>query len=162
MFMDIDRLRAVLAAPMACLFLILTLCVFAVRRPVSTGIRSPMMHLRAVPLSNCEFNGFTLSVSADGTVSTHWDQIPLDRVPLITSEVTQYRTDRIVYVIADPKAPFGRLMDVVDRIAKVRPAVRAVVVTPETQVDFSLGRVPKDAHFLAADRCRFEVTGADD
>ena len=69
MDMDLNRLRALLAAPMACLFVILILCVFAVQRPVSTGIRIPMMHTRAEPLSNCEFNGFTVYLLSDGQLA---------------------------------------------------------------------------------------------
>jgi len=49
--MDINRLLELVAAPIACLFLILIFCVFAVQRPVSTGILIPMMHTRAEPLA---------------------------------------------------------------------------------------------------------------
>lgn len=78
--MDLNRLRALLAAPMACLFVILILCFLAVQRPVSTGIRIPAMRTRKEPLSFCEINGYTVYLRSDGKLAggSRKDEIPRD------------------------------------------------------------------------------------
>ncbi len=67
--MNPNRLLELVAAPLACLFLILVLCVFAVQRPVSTGLPISTMRTRGQPLGNCEFNGFTIYLRADGKLA---------------------------------------------------------------------------------------------
>jgi hypothetical protein len=53
--MDLNRLRALLAAPMAALFLILLLSTFAVQRPASVGMYLPLPKVRTVPFKDCDF-----------------------------------------------------------------------------------------------------------
>jgi biopolymer transport protein ExbD len=155
--MDLNRLRQLVAAPVACLFLILILCVFAVQRPESTGILIPMMRVRAEPLSFCEFNGFTIYLRSDGTLGGgSRDQVVSRDVML--SRIRDARDniqDDTIFVIADPEVPYGDLASLLADIHDTAPADHIAVVTRAGQIQaWSIpGRVPLEPW---ADRCRFE------
>jgi biopolymer transport protein ExbD len=155
--MNLDRLREIVAAPIACLFVILVLCVFAVQRPASTGILIPMMRTRAEPLSNCEFNGFTVYLRSDGTLAGGFREDQASR-KVILSRIREARNniqDDTLFVIADPDVPYGDLAALIAEIHHAAPPDHIAVVTREAQVEmlpFS-GRTPSEP---LADRCRFE------
>lgn len=156
MGMDLDNLRRLLAAPMACLFAILILCVFAVQGPVPTGIPIPMMRARAQSLSNCEFNGFTIYLRSDGLIGggdrddTVTESTILSRIVEARDEIQ----DGTIFVITDPDAPYGQFVDLVAKIHNIAPADHIAAVTPAGQIDATL--IPSGAHEIWADRCRFE------
>jgi biopolymer transport protein ExbD len=154
--MDLDRLRKLLAAPMASLFAILILCVFVVQRPIPTGIHIPMMRARAQPLSNCEFNGFTVYLRADGKIGGGDRDAEVSQATIL-SRIVEARDDiqdDTVFVITAPDASYGQFVDLIAKIHNAAPADHIAVVTPAGQVDATL--VPSGAHKIWADRCRFE------
>ncbi|MGD0832271.1 MAG: hypothetical protein ABR907_15120 [Terracidiphilus sp.] len=51
--MDLNRLRLLVAAPMASLFLVLSLCAFVVERPGAVGMRVPMIRVPDQSKNNC-------------------------------------------------------------------------------------------------------------
>jgi hypothetical protein len=52
--MDLNRLRALIAALLVSLFLILVLCTIGVRRPASVGILVPVTKIRTISNYNCD------------------------------------------------------------------------------------------------------------
>ncbi|MGA2167354.1 MAG: hypothetical protein ABSG62_04030 [Terracidiphilus sp.] len=155
--MDLNRLRTLLAAPMACIFLILILCVFAVERPVSTGILIPMMRIRTEPLSNCEFNGFTVYLRSDGKLAggSPEDEVSRDVLLSRIREARDNIQDDTIFVIADPDVPYGEFAALIADIHNAAPPDHIAVVTREAQVELPpyASRVPLGPW---ADRCRFE------
>jgi biopolymer transport protein ExbD len=154
--MNPNRLLELMAVPMACLFLILILCVFAIERPVSTGILIPMMHTRPEPLSNCEFNGFTVYLRSDGKFAGG------ERDDVITRDVllSQIRKakdniqDDTIFVISDPEVPYGDVVNLIADIRNTTPPDHIAVVTRAGQVEGieMPGGSSPDIH---ADRCQF-------
>jgi biopolymer transport protein ExbD len=154
--MNLDRLRSLLAVPLACLFVILMLCVFAVQSSVSSGIRIPMMRTRSKPLSFCEFNGFTVYLRSDGRIGGGDHDSTVSQSEML-SRIAQARDniqDDTIFVITDPDVPFERFAELLANIENVAPADHVAVVTRDGQVEGisdSSGQREK-----WADRCRFE------
>ena len=155
--MDLNRLRELVAAPMACLFVILVLCLFAVQKPVSTGILVPMMRKRADPLGNCEFNGFTVHLRQGGSVSVGDlnREIPREMMFARIREAQGDVWDDTIFVIADPDVSYGDFASLLADIHQTVPSVHIAVVTRAGQVQAFLmpGKVPLGPW---ADRCQFE------
>jgi biopolymer transport protein ExbD len=154
--MNLDGLRSLLAVPLACLFLILMLCVFAVQSQVSSGIRIPMMRMRAEPLSNCEFNGFTVYLRSDGQIGGGDQDSRVSQSEML-SRIAQAKDniqDDTIFVITDPEVPFERFAGLLANIQNVAPADHIAVVTREGQVE----GIPNSFGLREkwADRCRFE------
>jgi hypothetical protein len=161
--MNINRLREFVAAPMACLFLILVLCVLAVEKPVSTGILIPMMHTRANPLSFCEFNGFTVYLRSDGTLAGGSRDEEVSRGVMLSGikEAGDNIQDDTIFIIADPGVSYGDLAALVADVRQTAPSDHIAVVTRAGQLRG--WTVPAGVPVGPwADRCRFEwraVTG---
>lgn len=156
--MDLNRLRMMLAAPLAGLFVVLVLCVLAVRRPEpAVGIWIPMMKLRSTPLSNCEFNGFTVYLRSGGKFGGG-DRDAVVQKEVLLSRIREARDDiqdDTIFIITDPDVPYGQFVELIADVRAVAPPDHIAVVTNEAQVEMvdSLARRPIA---VAADRCRFE------
>jgi biopolymer transport protein ExbD len=154
--MNLDKLRSFLAVPFACLFVILMLCVFAVQSPVPSGIRIPMMQMRVEPLSNCEFNGFTVYLRSDGQIGGGDPDSRVSQSEILSriAEARDNIQDDTIFVITEPSVPYERFVDLLAKIHNVAPADHIAVVTKNGQVE----GVPLDSGLREklADRCRFE------
>jgi biopolymer transport protein ExbD len=151
--MDLNKSLAGLAAPFACIFLILILCVFAVQRPTSIGIMIPMMRSRAKPLEFCEFNGFTVYLNSDGKVAGGSRNDEVSRKVLLSRirEARDNIQDDTIFVIADPDVPYGEFAALIQEIHNSAPPDHIAVVPREARIEpqFVSGEI-------WADRCRFE------
>jgi biopolymer transport protein ExbD len=148
--MGLERLRTLLALPLASLFLILLVCVFAMQRPSSSGIRISTMRPRPAPLTNCEFNGFTVYLRSDGTIAGGDREDVVSRATILSriKEARDNIQDDTIFVIADPDVSYGQFAELITDIHNVAPPDHIGVVTSEGQVMMF--------HSMLADRCRFE------
>jgi biopolymer transport protein ExbD len=154
--MSLDRLLSLLAVPLACLFLILMLCVFTFQSPVSSGIRIPMMRARAKPLSFCEFNGFTVYLRSDGRIGggDHDSTVSKSEMLSRIADARDNIQDDTIFVITDPEVPFEQFAELLTNIQNVAPADHVAVVTGMGQVEVFVGSSETRKEW--ADRCRFE------
>jgi biopolymer transport protein ExbD len=154
--MDLGKLTTFLAAPIVCLFGILIVCDLVVQRPVSWGVAIPMMRVRAEPLNNCEFNGFTIYLRSDGKIgggerdSEVIESVVLSRVAEARDDIQ----DETIFVIADPEVQYGQFVDFIAKIREVAPADHIAAVTRAGQVQAFTA--PSGRREVWADRCRFE------
>jgi biopolymer transport protein ExbD len=146
-----------LAAPMACLFVILILCVFAVQRPASVGVLIPMMRTRAKPLTFCEFNGVTVYLRSDGTLAggSRDREVPREVMLSRIREAPDEIQDETIFAIADPESAYGDFAGLLADIHHAAPPDHIAVVTRAGQVQaWSVpGKVPLGPW---TDRCQFE------
>ena len=156
--MDLNRLRALLAAPIACIFVILVLCVFTVQRPVSTGIRIPMMRTRTSPPDNCYSPGFTVYLRSDGKTAGSFRESVISRDVLLSRIVAARSNirDGAIFVITDPDAPYGDFAALIADIHHAAPADHIAIVTHEAQVEPASYRAGIPTGEIWANRCRFE------
>jgi hypothetical protein len=160
--MGLERFRTLFALPLASLFLILLVCFFATQRPPSMGIRIATMRLRPAPLTNCEFNGFTVYLRSDGTIAggdiAGGDREDVVSRGTILSRIKEARDsiqDDTIFVIADPDVSFGQFAELIADIHNVAPPDHIGVVTPQGQITLFDHPSGKPVEVLA-DRCRFE------
>ena len=101
--MDLNRLRSILAAPMAALFLILVLCIFAVRRPPSVGVRIPMVRIHRTYQNefSCDGRFKFLRLTKDGITWINEAEIPVNQVRHRVAALMEDRAERVVYVVVD-------------------------------------------------------------
>lgn len=155
--MDVERFRTLFVVPLASLFLILLVCVFVVQRPSAIGIRIPMMRVRSAPLTNCEFNGFTVYLRSDGKVAggNRDDVVSMETMLSRITEAADNIQDDTIFVITDPDVSYGEFAKLIGEIHKVAPADHIGVVTREAQITMFDHLSGKHLRTLA-DRCRFE------
>jgi biopolymer transport protein ExbD len=153
--MNTNRLLELVGAPLACLFLILVICLFAIQSPMPTGIMIPTMHTRGEPLSNCEFNGFTMYLYPDGRLAggSPDDLVSRDVMLSRVAGAQDNIQDDTFYLIADPHVPYGEVVDLVADIHRTAPADRIALVTPAGQVEGINGNGAKLGPYV--DRCRY-------
>jgi biopolymer transport protein ExbD len=134
--MDLNRLRSILAAPIAALFLIMVLSVFGVQRPASVGFRIPMIRVHNQSRNDCfEPNRIVyFRLARDGTVWLNSTEIPSDQLTAITKVVMENRGDRILEVVADPHVSYGQVVDFLDKIAAAKMVLHVALLTDQLRV----------------------------
>lgn len=131
--MDLNRLRSLLAAPMASLFLMLSLCVFVVQRPGSTGTRIPMIRLHHDPLEPTDCGGRTefVRLTKDGKTWINEAEITPDRLAATVSYLMENRAERVVYVVVDSDLTYGQFAEFLATVENATTDLRVVVVSGE-------------------------------
>ena len=116
--MDLYRLRALLAAPLASLFLVLAVCGFVIQRPVSAGIYIPV--IRNDPGSPqqqpCPNRSILLRLTKDGRAWINGTELSPSQIAPIVAEVTENRSKRDVYVLADSEVSYGQFAEFLGKI----------------------------------------------
>jgi biopolymer transport protein ExbD len=107
--MDLNRLRALVAAPMASLFLILTLCAFLLQRPGAVGMHVPLPKVRTVPYDDCEGvdRWVVVLLHKDGSYWINETQVPADELRSKLGEIYENRKYKLIYMFSDPDVSYG-------------------------------------------------------
>lgn len=130
--MDLNRLRALVAAPVASVFLVLSLCAFVIQTPRSTGFRIPMPRIqRHANWRECEDDmPIIVLVHKDGNIFIRQTQeSPRDLAPTIASIMANRESERVVYVMPDPDVPFSLLANTYEKISNSTTNIRIFLVT---------------------------------
>ena len=118
--MDLDRLRSLLAVPLACLFLILVLCVFAVQKQPSVGMHLPLPKVRVHPDKDCDFlsdRNIVLQLHKDGSIFINETRVSQEELRSILVEIYETREERVIYILPDSDISFGEFSDIYDKVA---------------------------------------------
>ncbi|MGA2651163.1 MAG: hypothetical protein ABSF28_11600 [Terracidiphilus sp.] len=136
--MDLNRMRGLLAAPVASLFLILALCIFGVRRPAATGISIPMVRIHHNPEEPTDCGGWAefLRLTKDGKTWINESEIPADHVAPAVATLMESRAERVVYVVVDSELPYGRFAEFLDKVAGATSDLHVVVISGEVRRTF--------------------------
>jgi biopolymer transport protein ExbD len=135
--MDPDRLRAQLAPPMACLFLILIPCVFVVQMPVSTGIRMPVMRLSPNRARfTCDGRFVFIQLLADGKTKINGTEIhPEDLAPRIATTM-ESRAERVVYLVPDSRISYARFVQVLGELDRAAADMHIAVLSGSVRNEY--------------------------
>jgi len=136
--MDLNRLRLLLAAPLASLFLVLSLCAFVTQRPASSGFLIPMVRLHHDPQEplGCDGRPEFIRLTHDEKTWINEAEVPSDQLPHAISDLMENRAERVVYVIVDSDLSYGQFAAFLDRIANSTTDLRVVVVSGEVLIAF--------------------------
>ena len=136
--MDLNRLYALIAAQLASLFLVLVLCTFEVRRPVSVGFRIPMLriHRTAQDEFSCDDRSVFLRITRDGKTWINATEIPADQVRSTVATLMENRAERVVYVVVDSELSYGEFARFLDSVEGATEDLHVVVVSGEIRRQF--------------------------
>ncbi|MGA2890871.1 MAG: hypothetical protein ABSE51_22850 [Terracidiphilus sp.] len=144
--MDLNHLGSLLAAPMASLFLVLSLCAFMLQGPRtvsgSVGMHVPTTRVRTIPLNDC-FDGRDIFVKIhnDGNTTINETRKRPDELGQMIAEIMQNRDQRVVYMLPDPDISFGEFADIYSRVASSTPDVHVGLIT--RQINKELRQCPE-------------------
>jgi biopolymer transport protein ExbD len=140
--MDPDRLRVLLAAPLASLFLVLSLCAFVVERPVSTGIDIPMIRIHRDPnrALDCGSRAIFMRLTADGKSWMNETEIPTNQIESTIAAKMENRAEKIVYVFVDSELSYGQFMWFTNKLSRAVPSLHLLVISGEVRREFVASR----------------------
>jgi len=137
MRMVLNRLRVLLAASMTCLFLILILSVFAVQKPVPTGIAMPVVRLRPDRWqSSCDGRFVFIQVLADGKTKINGTEIEPKNLMARVGAIMELRVERVVYLVPDAGISYARFVETLDGLNKAAPDVHIAVLSGSLRDEF--------------------------
>jgi biopolymer transport protein ExbD len=141
--MNLNRLRSILAAPMAALFLILVLCIFAVRRPPSVGFSIPMVRIHRTYHNefSCDGRFEFLRLTNDGKTWINEAKIPVNQVRHRVAALMEDRAERVVYVVVDSELSYGQFAEFLGKIEGATTDLHVVVISGEISREFMKERV---------------------
>jgi biopolymer transport protein ExbD len=136
--MDLNRLRLLVAAPMASLFLVLSLCAFVLQQPRSVGIRIPMIRIHHNPHKpyDCEGRPVFLRLTKDGRTWMNSEELPADQLRQTVVNVMENRAERVVYMVVDSELTYGQFAGFLDKIEGATNDLHVVVVSGEVLREF--------------------------
>lgn len=152
--MDLSRLRSLLAAPMASLFLILCLCAFAGRQPVSMGIRIPVMRVLAEdPRGFCDSHGFNLHLHPDGSIWAFNNEVSHEDLAQTVNRVMKFRSYKVVYLIVDEGVTYKQASDILAELSRISSDLNIALVPRDALIEYIHGSSPPVEPSFA-DTCR--------
>lgn len=139
--MDLNRLRLLVAAPMASLFLVLGLCAFVMQTPASVGIRIPITHVGTIPYDGRICNMQILAIlHKEGVTQINETRIRPDELGPRLGEINQNRDWPAVCMLADSDVSYGEFANFYSRVASSTRNLHIGLVT--RQLDNELQQCP--------------------
>jgi biopolymer transport protein ExbD len=166
--MDADRLRVLLAAPLASLFLVLSLCAFVVQRPISAGIEIPIVRIHRDPNRNytCDGRPLFMRLTKDGKSWINETEIPPNQIGPTVSIVMENRAKRVVYVVVDSELSYGQFVSFMNRMNSATPNLHLILISGAIRREFEASRNEFSKAFAKGqfanieplDTCDFEIS----
>lgn len=144
--MDPNRLRALIAAPLVSLFLILVLCTIGVRRPASMGMHVPTIKVRVHPYKDCDFlsdRSVVVQIHEDGSIWINETRQTREKLGPTLANIFESREERDVYLLPSPDVSFGEFADTYNIISSSTRNLHIVLST--RQLDKELQQCPLDS-----------------
>ena len=142
--MDLDRLRSLLAAPMAGLFLILALCTFVLLRPASRGIQIPLLKVRAHPYKDCDFlsdRNIVVQLHNDGSTWINETRVSAGELRPRLAEIYENRMEKVIIILPEPEVSFGDFANMYNKVASSTSDLHIILRT--RQLDKELLQCPE-------------------
>jgi biopolymer transport protein ExbD len=118
--MNASQLRLWLAAPMASLFLVLSLCAFAMERTSSTGIYIPLLRLHRSTQAefSCDGRFIFVQLRADGTTWINEESIPFEQLRARLTKLMENRAEPVAFLVPESDISYPRFIYAVDAMRK--------------------------------------------
>jgi hypothetical protein len=139
-----EQLMQTMAAPLASLFLILSLCAFRMNLSHATGERLfPTRSFHASGFNDClDDHRLLFHLHANNTVSINRSNWPLAELSGISQRILQYRVNPDVWFFADPTVPVEDVGKALDALHSGSPAVEIFLLTKQ---EMSQYLIPKSS-----------------
>jgi biopolymer transport protein ExbD len=128
--MDAGKIRLLLAAPLAALFLILLLATFATRQRGAQGV--PLRVYAIQPDTNaraegCNSRRLVVWLDAEGAVRINETETPLDKLRSHLTEIFENRSVKQVFVVADSSVSYQQFVEFYSRIDGASPGLEVML-----------------------------------
>jgi biopolymer transport protein ExbD len=128
--MGLERFRTLLALPLASLFLILLVCVFAMRRPASLGVRMPLVRLKSPGQEpTCDGRWVFVELLTDGTAKVNSELVPKQDLSAKVGGLMQSRAERVVFLVPSPDIPYSQFVETLNVLEKSAPSTHIGVLS---------------------------------
>ena len=129
--MKSERIWSFLAAPVAGVFLILLLSVFATGRESPTGLSVPITHVRTFPFDHCwDDRSVWIRVLKTGIIRINETPVPRNELKLRISQIYANRSEpNAAFMMVDPEVPYERFLDVYNELTSANRNLHVGVVT---------------------------------
>ena len=136
--MGLDRLRTLLAAPLASLFLILSLSAFGGRTPPSYGFLIPVIQLHHEPQEPTDCGGRSefIRLTKDGKTWINEDEFPPAQIAPAIASMMESRAERVVYVVVDSELSYWQFAGFLDQIQGATSDLHVVLVSGVVRREF--------------------------
>ena len=133
--MNLDRLGMLLAAPMASLFLVLSLCAFVLQRPVSVGMHVPITRVRISSTDEC--HGVDRQIVAllhkDGSTWLNEEHMRPDELHSELGDIFKNLKYKYILMFADSDVSFGQFASFYDLVASSSTGLTVELRTRQLQ-----------------------------
>ena len=128
--MSSERFPAVLALPLASLFLILLLCVFALQKPASMGIRMPLLRIKSLGHdATCDGRWVFVELLKDGTAQINLKPVSNQELSTEVGRLMQSRAERVVFLVPSPDIPYARFVETLSALQQSAPDTHVGVLS---------------------------------
>lgn len=128
--MGLERFRTLLALPMASLFLILLVCVFALQRPASMGVRMPLLKLRSPrPDTSCDGRWVFVELLDDDATEVNLEPVPPQELSAMVGKLMESRVERVVYLVPSPGISYARFVETLAALQVSAPGTQVGVLS---------------------------------
>jgi biopolymer transport protein ExbD len=129
--MDINRLRALVAAPLASLFLILVLCTFGTNRPAPVGIHIPITRVQTISEDKCfDDRDVFVRILKNGSIWINETRLnPNELGPEIAEIMRNRNEQRVVYILPGPDISYGDFANVYNKVASSTKELHVGLIT---------------------------------
>jgi biopolymer transport protein ExbD len=140
--MDLMRLRAMLAAPVAAVFLLLVLVGFAARQRAEVGVPLwfyPKDRGSEDEIGVCNYRRLVVWLDRDGTVRINETRIPPGTLRARLAEIFEYRAFKQVFVVADSGVSWQQFLSFFSQIEGASPGLEVVLLSGELRREAERG-----------------------
>jgi len=128
--MGLDRFRTLLALPLASVFLILLVCVFAIPRRHSVGVRMPLLRLKSPGKElTCDGRWVFVELLKDGTAEVNSEPVPNEDLPAMVGGLMQSHAERVVFLVPSPDIPYSRFVETLHALQRSAPNTHVGVLS---------------------------------
>jgi biopolymer transport protein ExbD len=126
-----DSLRSFVAVPLAAVFLILVLCLFAMQKPPAMGLRVPVPHVRTFPFADCyDDRDVWVRIAKNGGIRINETSVSRNELKLRISEIYENRKEpNAIFMLVDPEVPYGDFVDVYNEVSSANRSLHVGLMT---------------------------------
>ncbi|MGB8260856.1 MAG: hypothetical protein WCE75_10920 [Terracidiphilus sp.] len=120
-----------MSAPLAAVFLLLTLVAFAGRQGQTAGFRIHIYPLHPVehPESECNWRQILLRLDGDGAVRINETHVPIEELRARLANIFDNRAVKQVFVLADSNVSYQSFMEFFSQIDGASPGLEVVLIS---------------------------------
>jgi biopolymer transport protein ExbD len=133
--MKLSQIAELASAPLASLFVLLSLCAFVSRRKAAVGFNVPVLRLRQRHPGkwvDCgETRTIVISLNGNGELHINQDQTTWENLTPTITKIMEHNNEPSVYVLADANVPYAQFTRLMDKIYSSTEGLQVGLISGE-------------------------------